>query len=216
MIKDTTTKFSSKLIAQEKHITSLTTYSEERLERVSVSNRVGNKIDAVKMKIKTKNANKISDIQADNTIKMTTLEMKLFSTISIQPSSSDQIHTDQLKWMRLQLSENSTHISQFTKNQAPLTKNIIQYYWVTKTKEDIKIQKSIFPTDTLFENGPFIVTPLIGDEFKQLESKNLGSLNHWVGCLMNITVQTRYGLQYFTTLLSGYMNAPTEPALFAL
>ena len=95
---------------------------------------------------------------------MTTLEMKLFSTISIQPSSSDQIHTDQLKWMRLQLSENSTHISQFTKNQAPLTKNIIQYYWVTKTKEDINIQKSIFPTDTLFENVPFIVTPLISLE----------------------------------------------------
>ena len=33
---------------------------------------------------------------------------------------------------------------------------------------------------------------------------------------MHITVQTRYGIQYITMNLSGYMNAPTEPAFLAL
>ena len=33
---------------------------------------------------------------------------------------------------------------------------------------------------------------------------------------MQITAQTRYNLQYLTMCLSGYMNAPTEPAFIAL
>ena len=31
---------------------------------------------------------------------------------------------------------------------------------------------------------------------------------------MHITVQTRYDLQYLTMCLSGYTNAPIEPAFF--
>ena len=33
---------------------------------------------------------------------------------------------------------------------------------------------------------------------------------------MHTTVQTHYDLQYLTMRLSGYMNAPTEPAFIAL
>ena len=58
--------------------------------------------------------------------------------------------------------------------------------------------------------------PLIGAELKQIERLHGGSLNHWVGGLVHITVQTRYDLQYLTMRLSGYMNAPTEPAFIAL
>ena len=38
--------------------------------------------------------------------------------------------------------------------------------------------------------------------------KNGVSLNHLVGRLMHITVQTRYDIQYLTMRLSGYMNTP--------
>ena len=43
-----------------------------------------------------------------------------------------------------------------------IIKNIMQEYWVTKTKEYIKFQKSPFPTDTSFEKYIFMATPLIG------------------------------------------------------
>ena len=33
---------------------------------------------------------------------------------------------------------------------------------------------------------------------------------------MHITVQTSYDLQYLTMRISGYTNAPTEPAFIAL
>ena len=33
---------------------------------------------------------------------------------------------------------------------------------------------------------------------------------------MHTTVQTHYDLQYLTMRLSGFMNAPTEPAFLAL
>ena len=57
-----------------------------------------------------------------------------------------------------------------------------------------------------------MATPLIGSELKQIEKSHGGSLNHWVGGLMHITVQTHCDLQYLIMCLSGYMNAPTEPA----
>ena len=59
-------------------------------------------------------------------------------------------------------------------------------------------------------------TPLIGEEMKQTEKLHGGYLNHWVGGLMHITVQTRYNLQYLTMYLSGYRNSPTEPDLLDL
>ena len=70
--------------------------------------------------------------------------------------------------------------------------------------------------DTYFEHTLFMDTPLIGAELKHIEKSHRGSINHWVGGLMNITVQTCYDLQFITIFLSGYMNAPTKPDFIAL
>ena len=51
--------------------------------------------------------------------------------------------------------------------------------------------------------------PLIGEDLKQIEKYHGGYLNHWVGGIIYITVQTRYDLQYSTMRFSGYINAPT-------
>ena len=59
-------------------------------------------------------------------------------------------------------------------------------------------------------------TPLIGTDPKKIEKSYGRCLNHWVGGLMNIIVQTHYDIQYLIMHLSGYMNAPTEPDLFDL
>ena len=64
--------------------------------------------------------------------------------------------------------------------------------------------------DTSFENTLFVATPLIGEELKRINKSHVGSLNHWGGGLMKITVQTRYDLQYLTMHLSGYTNESTE------
>ena len=95
-------------------------------------------------------------------------------------------------------------------------KNIIQEYWGTKTKDKVKFQQSPFPTDSSFEKKLFMATPLIVAELKQIEKSHGVSLNHWVGGIIHITVQTLYDLQYFKMLISGYMNAPTEPVFLNL
>ena len=58
--------------------------------------------------------------------------------------------------------------------------------------------------------------PLIGEELKQIEISQGGSLNNWVGGLMHITFQNCYNLQYITMRLSGYTNPPAYPSLLAL
>ena len=70
--------------------------------------------------------------------------------------------------------------------------------------------------DASFENKLFAVTPLIGEELKQIERSHGGSLNHWVGGLMHITFQTCYDFQYLTMRLSGYTNTPKEPTFLDL
>ena len=59
-------------------------------------------------------------------------------------------------------------------------------------------------------------TPFIGEYLKQIENLYGGSLNHWVGGLVHITVQTRCVIQYLTMKISCYMNSPTEPAFLSL
>ena len=90
-----------------------------------------------------------------------------------------------------------------------IMKNIIQEYWGTKTKDEVKFQQSPFPVYKSFENKLFVNTHLIGEDMKQIEKSHVGSLNQWAGGLMHITVQTHYDLQYLTMHLSGYMNSPT-------
>ena len=70
--------------------------------------------------------------------------------------------------------------------------------------------------DTYFENTLFVSTPLIGEYPKQIKNSHVVSLNHLVGDLMNITVQTCYCFQYITIKLGGYMNSPTEPYFLSL
>ena len=72
--------------------------------------------------------------------------------------------------------------------------NIIQEYWGTKTKEEVKYQHYSLPTDTSFEQTLFVDIPLIVSEMNKIGKKHGGSLNHWVGGLMHITVQTRYDI----------------------
>ena len=43
-----------------------------------------------------------------------------------------------------------------------IMKNIIQEYWVTKSKYKVKIQQSPFPTYTSFEHTLLMDSPLIG------------------------------------------------------
>ena len=59
-------------------------------------------------------------------------------------------------------------------------------------------------------------TPLIGEDLKKIEKSRGGYLNNWVCGLMHITVQTRYDLQYLTTRLRGFINAPTKLSFIAL
>ena len=70
--------------------------------------------------------------------------------------------------------------------------------------------------DTYFEKTLFVSTPLIGEYPKQIKNSHVVSLNHLVGDLMNITVQTCYDIQYLTICISGYMNSPTESYFLAL
>ena len=97
-----------------------------------------------------------------------------------------------------------------------IMKNIIQEYWGTKTKDKVKLYQSTFLRYNSFEQTLFMGTPVIGADMKQIETPNEGSLNHWVGVIMNITFQTHYDIQYLIMLLSGYRNSPTEPAIIAL
>ena len=43
-----------------------------------------------------------------------------------------------------------------------MMKNMIQEYWATKTKDEVKFQQSQFTVDTSFENIIFVDTPLVG------------------------------------------------------
>ena len=53
--------------------------------------------------------------------KETFLGMGISSSLSIQRYSSDQSHTDLLKWSLLKTPKKSTHASKFTKHLTPLT-----------------------------------------------------------------------------------------------
>ena len=68
--------------------------------------------------------------------------------------------------------------------------------------------------DTSFEHTLLMAKPLIG-EYLKIDKSHGGPLDHWVGGLIQITIQTRYDIQYITMRLSDYMNAPEEHAFIA-
>ena len=78
-------------------------------------------------------------------------------------------------------------------------------------KDGVQFNQLSFPIDTSFEQTIFVDTPLIGSKLNQIEKSHGEYLNHWVGVLMHITLQTRYDPQYLIMRLSGYINTPTEP-----
>ena len=97
VLTEINTKFSSKLIKQEKHISSLTTPFQENLKKMSVGNRVGRNIEAAE-----------SEIEA-------TIETKAITPNKLT-SSSEQPFTDIIKWPLLKSTETYSHASQFTKH----------------------------------------------------------------------------------------------------
>ena len=46
--------------------------------------------------------------------------------------------------------------------------NIIQKYWGTKRKDEVKFQKLPFPVDICFENKIFMAKPFTGEELKKI------------------------------------------------
>ena len=91
-----------------------------------------------------------------------------------------------LKLLNINIIQNEHYIS--IDQTYHITKNIIQEYCGTKTKEEGKFKKHPFPVDTSSENDIFIGTPLIVDN-KKIEKKHGGSINQSVGGLIHITVQ---------------------------
>ena len=61
-----------------------------------------------------------------------------------------------------------------------------------------------------------MATTIIGDKLKQVEKYHGVSLNHWVGGIMHITVQTLYDTQYLTMRWIGYKNNTKEPEFLDL
>lgn len=120
----------------------------------------------------------------------------------------------QLKFLNLNIIQSSFGIS--IDQTQHIQKNVIDEYWKDKVVKNIKFQSAPFPTDPKFERTLFEAIPLVGDKLKQVEKQHGGSLNHWVGGLMHIGVQTRYDLAYTCMRLSGYMCAPSIPAFQAL
>ena len=49
-------------------------------------------------------------------------------------------------------------------------KNIIQEYWGTKTKDELKFQISLFSVDKFFEHTLLKDTPIIGEELVKLRN----------------------------------------------
>ena len=47
-----------------------------------------------------------------------------------------------------------------------IIKKIIQEYWGTKTKDEVKFQKELFTVDTYYKKKIFMNTPLIEEEVK--------------------------------------------------
>ena len=49
---------------------------------------------------------------------------------------------------------------------------------------------------------------IVQDSIKKIEGTNRGSLDHFVGAPVHVTVQTKYDIKYITLRLSRYTNIP--------
>ena len=69
-----------------------------------------------------------------------------------------------------------------------------------------KIRKNLFPATHL----------VVANNIKSIEDKQGIYLNHLVGSLIHVTVQTIYDMNYMLMCLSGYMNILSVPVFRSL
>ena len=127
-LNETTNGFSSKLIEHDNHISSLTTYFEELLDKMSVSNRVSNKIDVARLENEKKISNKILDIQAEN-IK-TSLPLKWNYPLSYQSNLFLMISHTPTNWnFRFSKQLKSTNMHHSSPNTFPTWPYKVKLYF---------------------------------------------------------------------------------------
>ena len=94
--------------------------------------------------------------------------------------------------------------------------NILDDYWIDKDNSKLSWLSSPFPTISSFEIKLFDEIPLLPGEKTSLVKFHNGSLEKWVGALMNIRVGVRLDISYSVMRLSTYMSHPTKPEYEAL
>ena len=77
VLKETTAKFTSKLIEQENNISSLNTSFEELLDKISVSNRFDSKIESYELDLEATIDMKFDKIKDDQVKTINYLDMKI-------------------------------------------------------------------------------------------------------------------------------------------
>ena len=87
--------------------------------------------------------------------------------------------------------------------------NILDDYWRDKDTSKLSWLSSPFPTISSFEIKLFDAIPLLPGEHTSLVKFHNGSLEKWVGALMNIRVGVRLDISYAVMRLSTYMSQRT-------
>jgi hypothetical protein len=64
--------------------------------------------------------------------------------------------------------------------------------------------------DSQFERDLYDSPIFTGSKLHALEKQYVGSLFHWNGILLHVTITTRLDLGYSIMRISGYLAAPTE------
>jgi hypothetical protein len=75
---------------------------------------------------------------------------------------------------------------------------------------------SPFPADSSFETKLYDSPILTGSALHKLENKYDGSLFHWNGIILHITITTRVDMGHAIMRLSGYLASPNEAIFEAL
>jgi hypothetical protein len=69
---------------------------------------------------------------------------------------------------------------------------------------------SPFPTDSSFEQRLFKSPVLVGASLEKIEDQHGGSLYHWNGVLLHVTVTTRVDINYAIMRIAGYLLPPND------
>ena len=121
ILKEDSTKFSSKLDDHVNKIYSFTKSFDKRLNNISTNNRVSSNIDAETSKLEATIEMKIDKIAAYHTKIFDSFNMKLSAITSSKPYLSYEQPSDYLiKCPLLKSPNKSSHSSQFTKHHSPM------------------------------------------------------------------------------------------------